>query len=87
MKCVEDVKVNSTSCLPPCSGLFVTSFSKFKPEEKLVAVFPEAENYNKYKKITQHPEGFSSKNIETKIFFVKLKQGSGKDRQGMVIKS
>ena len=59
---MENVRLDPDNCLPPCSGLFVTSFSKFKPEEKLVAVFkPEAENYNKYKKITQNPPGFNGK--------------------------
>ena len=60
---MEDVKVDSTSCLPPCSGFFVTSFSKFQPERAIDDVFPEAEAYNKYKKITQSPSGFSGKDI------------------------
>ena len=28
LKCVENVKVDDSNCLPPCTGLIVTSFSK-----------------------------------------------------------
>ena len=60
---MDNVRVDSTACLPSCEGLFVTSFSKFQPEKKFDEVFPkaEAEAYNKYKKITQNQPGFSGK--------------------------
>ena len=28
LKCVKNVKVDDSTCLPPCIGLIVTSFSK-----------------------------------------------------------
>ena len=75
---MEDLKVISTSCLPPCEGLFVTSFSKFQTEKKSDEGFPEAEAYNKYKILTQMPSNnpydFGGKDIFTiKSFSLTIK--------------
>ena len=55
LDCVKNIKVDTTSCLKPCSGLIVTSFYKSRPEnnlETLIEIFGE---YNLYKKVTTYP--------------------------------
>ena len=69
MGCVNNVKVDTSVCLKPCSGLIVTSLSKSghhgheKKEkfEKFESLFPSFEEYNIYKTITLYPFGSSGK--------------------------
>ena len=56
---MENIDASSFSCLPPCSGSFVTSFNKFQPENNISVVFPHVEAYNNYKKITKNPSEHS----------------------------
>ena len=63
LECVNKVNAETSSCLKPCSGLLVNSFSKVdwgltKGMKKLK---PILENYNNYKKITGHPSGENGK--------------------------
>ena len=63
LECVNKVNAETSSCLKPCSGLLVTSFSKVnwgltKGMKKLK---PILENYNNYKKITGYPSGENGK--------------------------
>ena len=63
LECVNKVNDETSSCLKPCSGLLVNSFSKVdwvltKGMKKLK---PILENYNNYKKITGHPSGENGK--------------------------
>ena len=60
LECVRSINVSSFTCLPPCSGLFVTSFQRFKAEKELTDVFPHKNAYNNYKKITEYPSAYSS---------------------------
>ena len=65
---MENIDASSFSCLPPCSGSFVTSFNKFEPENNISVVFPHVEAYNNYKKITKNPSDHSrGKNMHVMI--------------------
>ena len=55
MKCVNKVKVDTSSCLKPCSGLIITTLAKTESRRELETLFPDFENYKKYKKVTEHP--------------------------------
>ena len=57
MECVKKLDVNSSSCLKPCSGLHVTSFSKTAAPNGLENLAPLLKDYDKYKKITEYPRG------------------------------
>ena len=57
LDCVNNVKVDTSSCLKPCSGLIVTSFAKSKLENDLETLFPILGHYNDYKKVTTYPSG------------------------------
>ena len=56
LECVDKIKVNTSICMKPCSGLIVTGVSKYELKENNVeeikTVFSSVfEDYNKYKKI------------------------------------
>ena len=55
MKCVNKVKVDTSSCLKPCSGLIITTLAKTESRRELETLFPDFKNYNEYKKVTEHP--------------------------------
>ena len=55
LDCVNNVKVDTSSCLKPCSGLIVTSFAKSKSENDLETSFPIFGDYNTYKIVTSYP--------------------------------
>ena len=55
MKCVNKVKVDTSGCLKPCSGLIITTLAKTASRRELETLFPDFENYNEYKKVTDHP--------------------------------
>ena len=56
---MKKLDVNSSSCLKPCSGLIVTSFSKTAAPNGLENLAPLLKDYDKYKKITEYPRGQS----------------------------
>ena len=49
---------DTSSCITPCSGLIVTSFSRNDLLNDLEDMFPE---YNNYKNITPYPVGYEGK--------------------------
>ena len=55
LDCVNKIKVDTSSCLKPCSGLIVTSFYKSKLENDLQTLFPIFGQYKRYKKVTTYP--------------------------------
>ena len=57
LDCVNNVKVDTSSCLKSCSGLIVTSFAKSELKTDLETLFPIFKEYNKYKKVTSFPSG------------------------------
>ena len=58
MDCVNSVKVDKSKCMPSCSGLILTSFSKIDFNKNLDTLIPhEIETYNKYKIVTPYPTG------------------------------
>ena len=57
---MENIDASSFYCMPPCSGLVVTSFNKFEAEKKLKDVFPHEIAYNIYKKVTPYPQKYSN---------------------------
>ena len=61
LECVNKIKVDTSSCLKPCSGLIVTSLIKSDSDKKLENLLPDYVAYNKYKKITQYPSGSDGK--------------------------
>ena len=52
---MTNLKIDTSSCLKPCSGLIVTSFSKSKLENDLETLFPIIREYNFYKRVTTYP--------------------------------
>ena len=52
---MTNLKIDTSSCLKPCSGLIVTSFSKSKLENDLETLFPIIREYNFYKRVTRYP--------------------------------
>ena len=66
--CVQSVNVstNNTSCLKPCSGLVLTSFSHSKFDEKLDnLLYEEVIAYNNYKKWFQYPDNLKGFTLYT----------------------
>ena len=63
MECVNNIFVDTSNCLNPCSGLIVTTFTQSKEDRKLEELFPVFEDYNKYKIITSNPFGLLGKII------------------------
>ena len=63
-KCLEEIKVNTSSCLKPCSGLIVTSLSKSEKAKDVETFYPILiKPYNIYKKITRAPtDGLQNEN-------------------------
>ena len=62
-ECVSNITVDNTyDCIPPCTGLVVTSFSKSENNKDVNSLFQIIINdYNKYKTITPYPAGFNGK--------------------------
>ena len=57
IKCVNSVKVNTSNCLKPCSGLIITTLSKTEQNRDLETLFPIFNDYDNYKMITMYPDG------------------------------
>ena len=68
MKCVNEIKVNTLSCLKPCSGFTVTSLSKSEQKINLTNLFKFYGVYDNYKKITSHPLNFKGKYLKISQF-------------------
>ena len=45
-ECVNKVEVNTSNCFKPCSGSYVTSFTKSEPQRKNLALIPEYDAYS-----------------------------------------
>ena len=60
IECLKEVKVvTHDECVPPCSGLIVTSFAKSDQEKNVDEWFPNLMlQYNQFNKITPYPYGF-----------------------------
>ena len=56
-----NVKIDTSSCLKPCSGLIITSFAKSAKHIDLHTWSPFMDEYNNYKKITRYPSGYNGK--------------------------
>ena len=58
VKCVDKIPFETSSCIKPCSGLIVTSFSKSVEYKDLELLYPKIlTQYNKYKIISIYPPG------------------------------
>ena len=55
---MKNIDVEKSSCLPPCSGLIVTGYSKSEQKKDLGKIFPVFDAYNQYKIKTEHPSGY-----------------------------
>ena len=71
VECVKNIKVDTTNCPTPCSGLIVTSFAKYEMDlikakihemKELEDLFPA---YDDFKKITQYPSGYTGKDLNS----------------------
>ena len=60
-ECLYNTKIDTSTCFKPCSGLIITSFSKYEQTKDLETLFPIHQDYDKYKKITPYPPGFVGK--------------------------
>ena len=63
LKCVENIELDLSNydCMPPCSGLIVTGFTKSEKIKDLDKLFPVFDAYNNYKIVTEHPSGYKGK--------------------------
>merc|ERR1711994_457787 len=73
IECLKEVKVETHECVPPCSGLIVTSFTKLDQEKNVDELFPNLmHQYNQFKKITPYPYGVEDLNWKNKLKFVRI---------------
>ena len=82
--CAEEIRIDTKLCLVPCKGLFA-DVKKLPPknvQDEQDELF--LERYKNYKRFFESSDGIFSQPL---IYFVKLRQGSGKDRQGMAVKA
>ena len=63
LECANKVDTETAYCLKPCSGLYVTSFSRSDVTDGMENLMPILENYNNYKRISEYPSGESGKYI------------------------
>ena len=61
MKCVKKIRVDTSGCLEPCSGLLITSFAKSDQGENMEDLIPIFKDYDRYKNISQYPSGINGK--------------------------
>ena len=60
--CVETIKVDTQTCLKPCAGLIVTSYSEAEQKKNPEDLFPLYKVYNQYKGITSYNDyGYTGK--------------------------
>ena len=53
--CVQKTKLEPFNCLPKCSGLILSSFSKYEQPDFESSISKEIAAYNKYKREFQYP--------------------------------
>ena len=61
MECVKKIDSDNSNCLPPCSGLVITGFTKTDPSRNINDLIPIIEDYDSYKKTTTYPSGETGK--------------------------
>ena len=57
--CVQRTNGDSSICLKPCSGLYVTSFSESEQVKELDEMIPLYEAYDQYKNVTIFPDRYT----------------------------
>ena len=57
MNCIDNIKVDTSDCLKPCSGLIVTSFTKTQENRNMDNWLTVLDDYKVYKKVTTFPSG------------------------------
>ena len=58
LDCVDKISVDTSSCMKPCSGLIVTSFSKSEISKNVELYYPKIwRQYNNFKTISSYPPG------------------------------
>ena len=61
-KCVNEVTIDTSNCVSPCTGLIVTSYYSSDLDEDLESLIPEEivayRNYTKWTKMPAGLEGF-----------------------------
>ena len=66
MKCVEDVKLNTSTCTKSCNGLMITGYTKFDFDD-----YPQGNiektmrAYKEYKKWFKFPIGLKGYNLQS----------------------
>ena len=61
LECVNRIKLDTSSCIKPCSGLIVNGFYKSEQKKSLENLSPIIADYNKFKQITPYPLGQNGK--------------------------
>ena len=62
LNCVQNIKFDTSHCIKSCSGLIVTSFSKYGDSKTdSISLKPLVKAYDEYKKITEYPTGYTGK--------------------------
>ena len=62
LNCVQNVKFDTSHCIKSCSGLIVTSFSKYGDSKTdSISLKPLIKAYDQYKKVTKYPTGYTGK--------------------------
>ena len=62
MSCIKNVEVDTSKCLPPCSGIILTSFFKSKQTDNLESKISETLSaYGKYTKWSTFPSELKGK--------------------------
>ena len=64
LECVNNVKVDTSKCTRPCSGLIVTSIVKTEENDDKYDTFYNLD-YDNYKKTTQNPKIEGKKHNES----------------------
>ena len=68
LDCVKKIGFEFANCLPPCSGLVVSSFSKTETNKKLGdLIYNEIISYDKFTRWTEFPEGLKGFQIDIDI--------------------
>ena len=58
LDCVDKISVDTSSCMKPCSGLIVTSFTKSEKSKNVELYYPKIwRQYNNFKTISSYPPG------------------------------
>ena len=58
LDCVDKISVDTSSCMKPCSGLIVTSFTKSEKSKNVELYYPKIwKQYNNFKTISSYPPG------------------------------